>query len=66
MRLLISGAGGFVGGHLATTMARDGNDVVALVRRAGAGCLDGLEKVQIERTDLADEASLCRMVHSMR
>jgi nucleoside-diphosphate-sugar epimerase len=58
VRLLISGAGGFVGGHLATTMAREGNDVVALVRRAGPGCLDGHEKVQIERTDLADEASL--------
>jgi nucleoside-diphosphate-sugar epimerase len=36
VRLLISGAGGFVGGHLATALARNGHDVVALARRTAA------------------------------
>ena len=33
VRVLISGAGGFVGRHLAVAMAGSGHDVVALVRR---------------------------------
>lgn len=56
VRLLISGAGGFVGGHLALAMASNGNDVVALVRRSAAGILDQYENVQIERADLGAEA----------
>jgi nucleoside-diphosphate-sugar epimerase len=55
LRLLISGAGGFIGGHLALAMARNGNDVVALVRRSAAGILDRHKNVQLQRADLAAE-----------
>jgi UDP-glucose 4-epimerase len=57
VRLLISGAGGFVGGHLATAMADNGNDVVALVRRTAAKRLDRCENVRVAQVDLADEAA---------
>ncbi len=52
MRVLISGAGGFIGGHLAAAMARNGNNVVALMRRSAAGILDRHKNVQIERVDV--------------
>jgi nucleoside-diphosphate-sugar epimerase len=55
VRILISGAGGFVGGHLALAMARGGHDVVALVRRVLRADLDGPMDVQIEQADLAVE-----------
>jgi nucleoside-diphosphate-sugar epimerase len=56
LKLLISGAGGFVGGHLTAAMARNGHDVVALVRRAAAEVLDRRVNMKIERADLADQA----------
>ena len=56
MRVLISGAGGFIGGHLAAAMARNGNDVVALIRRSAAGILDRHKNVRIERVDVATGA----------
>jgi nucleoside-diphosphate-sugar epimerase len=56
VRILISGAAGFIGGHLALAMARNGNSVVALTRRPRAGILDWHKNVRVERVDLAAEA----------
>jgi nucleoside-diphosphate-sugar epimerase len=54
VRLLISGAGGFVGRHLVAAMAHDWHDVVALVRRPGwPAMLDRSPRVQVECADLA-------------
>jgi nucleoside-diphosphate-sugar epimerase len=57
VRVLISGAGGFVGGHLAVTIARNRHDVVALVRRKRSAILETHHHIQIEQADLAAEAA---------
>lgn len=53
MRVLISGAGGFVGRHLAVTMARNGRDVAALVRRTRPSVLDQQKGLAVQHADLA-------------
>lgn len=53
MRVLISGAGGFVGRHLAVAMARDRHDVVALVRRTRPAILGQHKSLSVESADLA-------------
>lgn len=58
LRVLISGAGGFVGRHLAMAMARNGHDVVALVRRTSPAILEQHTRVRLERVDLAQADSL--------
>lgn len=56
MRVCVTGAGGFVGGHLRSCLDRRGHEVVALVspRRAAAG--DGIA------TDLVDPGATARAV----
>jgi nucleoside-diphosphate-sugar epimerase len=53
LRVLISGAGGFVGGRLAYGMSRRGHDVVALVRETRPAMLELQPGVRIEKIDLA-------------
>jgi nucleoside-diphosphate-sugar epimerase len=50
---LISGAGGFVGRHLAIAVACSGHDVVALVRRARPVVLDQQLRIRTAQADLA-------------
>jgi nucleoside-diphosphate-sugar epimerase len=60
MRVLVTGATGFTGGHLARTLRQRGHDVRALVRdrsRAKPLVADGIEAVE---GDLADANSLKR------
>ncbi len=58
LRILIFGAGGFVGRHLAVAMARNGHEVVALVRRTWPGSLAQQKAIRIERADLATADTL--------
>jgi nucleoside-diphosphate-sugar epimerase len=58
VRVLISGAGGFVGRHLAISLARAGNDVLALVRRARPAVLDQQAGLRVECADLAQAQHL--------
>jgi len=60
VRALVTGATGFVGGHLAERLRQAGHEVTALVRSPGkAGPLVALG-VRLERGDLFDEAALAR------
>jgi UDP-glucose 4-epimerase len=53
MRILITGAGGFIGRQLALAMARYGHEVVALMRRRQVSALDQKLGISIECADLA-------------
>jgi nucleoside-diphosphate-sugar epimerase len=53
LRILVSGAGGFIGRHIALAMARRGHDVVALVRRTWPAILAQQQDLRVERVDLA-------------
>ena len=64
MRVLVTGATGFTGGHLARALAARGDTVRALVRdpgRAGAA----LPGIELMAGDLTDEASLARAVEGV-
>ena len=64
MRVLVTGATGFVGGHLAEALRRRGDEVTALVRSPGkAGALAQLD-VRVVPGDLDDRDSLARAVES--
>jgi nucleoside-diphosphate-sugar epimerase len=58
VRVLISGAGGFVGRHLAVAMARDRHEVVALVRRPSWPAMLDQSRVRVECADLGEAATL--------
>ncbi len=60
MRVLVTGATGFTGGHLARALKARGHDVAAMVRRLPDAGSDALsrEGIHVVRGDLADPASL--------
>jgi nucleoside-diphosphate-sugar epimerase len=58
VRVLISGAGGFVGRHLAVALAGARHDVVALVRRTWPAGLDRPPGLRVECADLAQAQHL--------
>lgn len=53
MRYFVTGATGFIGGHLCARLAANGHEVFALVRRPSSG--EGLRRigVQVIKGDLA-------------
>ena len=62
MKALVTGATGFVGGHLVERLARDGHEVTALVRSPGKAARLLKPDIRLERGDLHDAAALARAV----
>jgi nucleoside-diphosphate-sugar epimerase len=58
LRVLVTGATGFTGGHLARALKARGDDVYAMVRTAAASTSLADAGIQIRRGDLANPASL--------
>ena len=59
MRILLTGASGFLGSHIAEQLNRQGAEVRALVRSTSdTRFLEGLQNVTIQRGTLSDEDSL--------
>ncbi|BFU44928.1 NAD-dependent epimerase/dehydratase family protein [Krasilnikovia sp. MM14-A1004] len=59
MKILVTGASGFLGGHIAEAAIAAGHDVRALLRPAAIPSMDaGADRVEPARGDLADAASL--------
>jgi dihydroflavonol-4-reductase len=69
VKVLVTGATGFTGGHLAATLARRGNDVRALVRPRSRARFDAsplpAAGVQAAIGDLGDRASIDRAVQGV-
>ena len=64
MRVLVTGATGFTGGHLARALLRDGHRVAALVRPPSLGRAAGLQAAgaELRPGDLQDPESVVRAV----
>lgn len=65
-RLLITGAGGFVGAAIAKAAVATGDDVVALVRNSGSRLAAIAKGISIQRIDLADARSVAELIGSLR
>ncbi len=59
MKILVTGATGFIGGHLARRLASKGNDVVCLVRKTGnISSLKDIDGITLVTCDILDYAGL--------
>jgi len=59
VKVLVTGAAGFIGGHVVDALAERGNEVRALVRPGGnSSHLQALKDVEIVQGDLIDKGSL--------
>jgi nucleoside-diphosphate-sugar epimerase len=65
VRVLVTGATGFTGGHLARALAARGYEVAALVRNAAGAADLARAGVELRPGDLLDEASLARAVRDV-
>ncbi len=69
-RILVTGAGGFVGSHLVDSLVEMGADVVAFVRSTSNGQLrnldDSLSDIDVIRGDIQDPVSVQRAIQKLR
>ena len=62
-RFFLTGATGFVGGHLAEALSQQENQVIALARPSSdTTFLDSLDNVTVERGELSDTAKINQLV----
>ncbi|WP_108787507.1 NAD(P)H-binding protein [Erythrobacter sp. Alg231-14] len=67
MRIMVLGAGGFIGRHIVSDLLAKGHDVVGVVRSAG-NLPDAFPSVDFDELDLAtatDEADWCDRLHNV-
>ena len=65
-RLLVTGAGGFVGAAITKAAVAAGGDVVALVRSGGSRLAGIAKSVSLQRVDLSDAPSVAELIGSVR
>ena len=65
-RLLVTGAGGFVGAAITKAAVAAGGDVVALVRSGGSRLAGIGKSVSLETVDLSDAPSVAELIGSVR
>ena len=58
MNVLVTGAGGFIGGHVARTLAQRGHSVVAVINRHLPPELSDIAGIEVIRADLASGSPL--------
>jgi len=66
MRILITGAGGFVGAAVAKAAVGAGHDVVALVRNDKSRLASVADRVSMQRVDLADAPAVAALLQSVK
>jgi nucleoside-diphosphate-sugar epimerase len=68
MRVLLTGAGGFIGAHVARALLATGSEVHAVVRdRARVPRLDAIaERLTIQEADITDTAAVTRVIEASR
>src|SRR6266702_93117 len=67
MKVLVTGAAGFLGGHLVDMLVERGDEVRAMVRPVeDAGHLSSLKSVEVVHGDLTEAASLKRAVEGVQ
>ena len=57
-QVFVTGAGGFIGGHIVRRFAKSGWGVTAIVHRNHPAWLDELNGVSVEKCDVSDEKSV--------
>ncbi|HEX3677779.1 MAG TPA: NAD(P)-dependent oxidoreductase [Sphingomicrobium sp.] len=65
-RLLITGAGGFVGAAIAKAAVAAGDDVIALARSGGSRLASIAKSISLQRMDLADRRSVAELIGSVK
>jgi nucleoside-diphosphate-sugar epimerase len=66
VRVLVTGAAGFVGSSVARTLVRSGHEVYAAVREPGSRLDDVIRDVRLERADLAERTDVQAVVARVR
>lgn len=67
MRVLVTGAGGFIGSHLTERLIADGNDVMAMAHICGRdtfGWLDGIVDCERVRGDVRDPEQMRHLIRA--